>query len=240
MATHSSILAWEILWREETSELQPTGSQRVGHNWGRPCARARAHTHTHTHMCLSMQMFQEYLKNKAVKRWIHYFPRIHDSSLWALLYWIKSSSYQLCSPHRIFLLLLLLPYFPLTWPHPAGSLQWLTNPSSSIPINRTWVQGIVTSMTTSSYKEFPRLQSLALMSLPDVLQQHRSKLEILSHPLKCFTWHVIQRFSKLSPNPPIQPHLPYSLLFFFIPQDNFNQCPSTIIYIELNRWIKHG
>ena len=33
MATHSSILAWRIPWREETGRLQPTGSQRVGHNF---------------------------------------------------------------------------------------------------------------------------------------------------------------------------------------------------------------
>ena len=33
MATHSSILAWRILWREEPSRLQSTGSQRVGHDW---------------------------------------------------------------------------------------------------------------------------------------------------------------------------------------------------------------
>ena len=32
MATHSSILAWKILWMEEPGRLQPTGSQRVGHN----------------------------------------------------------------------------------------------------------------------------------------------------------------------------------------------------------------
>ena len=32
MATHSSILAWEILWTEEPSDLQSKGSQRVGHN----------------------------------------------------------------------------------------------------------------------------------------------------------------------------------------------------------------
>ena len=32
MATHSSILAWEILWTVEPDELQPTGSQRVGHD----------------------------------------------------------------------------------------------------------------------------------------------------------------------------------------------------------------
>ena len=33
MATHSSILAWRILWTEEPSRLQSMGSQRVGHNW---------------------------------------------------------------------------------------------------------------------------------------------------------------------------------------------------------------
>ena len=32
MATHSNILAWEILWTEEAGRLQSIGSQRVGHN----------------------------------------------------------------------------------------------------------------------------------------------------------------------------------------------------------------
>ena len=32
MATHSSILAWEIPWTEEPGSLQSTGSQRVGHD----------------------------------------------------------------------------------------------------------------------------------------------------------------------------------------------------------------
>ena len=31
MATHSSILAWEISWTEEPGRLQSMGSQRVGH-----------------------------------------------------------------------------------------------------------------------------------------------------------------------------------------------------------------
>ena len=31
MATHSSILAWRILWTEEPDRLQSMGSQRVGH-----------------------------------------------------------------------------------------------------------------------------------------------------------------------------------------------------------------
>ena len=41
MATHSSILAWEILWREDPGGLQSMGSQRVSHDWS-----DLAHTHT--------------------------------------------------------------------------------------------------------------------------------------------------------------------------------------------------
>ena len=32
MATHSSILAWRILWTEEPGRLQSIGLQRVGHD----------------------------------------------------------------------------------------------------------------------------------------------------------------------------------------------------------------
>ena len=32
MATHSSILAWEIPWTEVSGRLQSMGSQRVGHD----------------------------------------------------------------------------------------------------------------------------------------------------------------------------------------------------------------
>ena len=32
MATHYSILAWEILWTEEPGGLQSLGSQRVGYD----------------------------------------------------------------------------------------------------------------------------------------------------------------------------------------------------------------
>ena len=32
MATHSSILAWKILWSEEPSRLQSMALQRVGHD----------------------------------------------------------------------------------------------------------------------------------------------------------------------------------------------------------------
>ena len=33
MATHSSILVWEIPWMEEPGGLQSMGSQRVRHDW---------------------------------------------------------------------------------------------------------------------------------------------------------------------------------------------------------------
>ena len=33
MATHSSTLAWKILWTEEPGGLPSMGSQRVGHDW---------------------------------------------------------------------------------------------------------------------------------------------------------------------------------------------------------------
>ena len=36
MATHSSILAWRIPWREEPGRLQSTGSQRVGQDGATP------------------------------------------------------------------------------------------------------------------------------------------------------------------------------------------------------------
>ena len=41
MATHSSSLAWRILWTEEPGVLKIMGFQRVGHNW------VTEHAHTH-------------------------------------------------------------------------------------------------------------------------------------------------------------------------------------------------
>ena len=35
MATHSSILAWEIPWTEKSGGLESMGSQRVGHDYTR-------------------------------------------------------------------------------------------------------------------------------------------------------------------------------------------------------------
>ena len=48
MATHSSILAWEIPWTEQPGRLQSIWLQIVGHNWA-------TNTHTHTHITHNMQ-----------------------------------------------------------------------------------------------------------------------------------------------------------------------------------------
>ena len=53
MATHSSILAWRILWTEEPGGLQSMGSQRVRHNrvtntFTVICVYTHTHTDTHT------------------------------------------------------------------------------------------------------------------------------------------------------------------------------------------------
>ena len=50
IATHSSILAWEILWTEEPGRVESTGLQSVRHNG--------AHTHAG---------FQLYLKSRKKK-----------------------------------------------------------------------------------------------------------------------------------------------------------------------------
>ena len=42
MAPHSSTLAWEIPWTEESGRLQSMGSQRVGHDWRDLAAAAAA------------------------------------------------------------------------------------------------------------------------------------------------------------------------------------------------------
>ena len=48
MATHSSILAWEILWTEEPGGLQSMGSERVVHK------SATRHAYTHTFSYISL------------------------------------------------------------------------------------------------------------------------------------------------------------------------------------------
>ena len=58
MATHSSILAWEIPWTEEPGGLQSMGSQRVGHD----------RVHTHKLHYLNFQYIPSCSKSKQIKR----------------------------------------------------------------------------------------------------------------------------------------------------------------------------
>ena len=51
MATHSSILAWEILWKEEPGILQYMGSQRVGHHRASNTVHLLTHKHTLIYTC---------------------------------------------------------------------------------------------------------------------------------------------------------------------------------------------
>ena len=52
MATHSSILAWEIPWTEEPGGPQSMGWKRVRHH----LATKRTHTHTPTHQTAEFQV----------------------------------------------------------------------------------------------------------------------------------------------------------------------------------------
>ena len=60
MATHSSILAWKILWTEEPGGLQSMGSQKVRHN---------SYTqHMHTHNCMGYLCFWIHVNHRSVVR----------------------------------------------------------------------------------------------------------------------------------------------------------------------------
>ena len=70
MVTHSNILAWKNPGTEEPGGLQPTGVQRVEHNWAcvhewsiRGCSRAHTQTHTHTvnlQCCVSFRCTEQW------------------------------------------------------------------------------------------------------------------------------------------------------------------------------------
>ena len=60
MATHSSILTWQIPWTEDPGGLQSMRLQRVGHDWAHVCACMHTHTHTHTIVDLSCNILMVY------------------------------------------------------------------------------------------------------------------------------------------------------------------------------------
>ena len=54
MATHSSILAWDIPWTEETGGLQSMDLQRGGHS----DVTEQLSTYTYTHTCTPQKLRQ--------------------------------------------------------------------------------------------------------------------------------------------------------------------------------------
>ena len=71
MATHSSVVAWRIPWREGPGGLQSMESQRVGHS----CAAntftfIHTHTHTHTHTDICVCIYHIFLSQLSVVRYL--------------------------------------------------------------------------------------------------------------------------------------------------------------------------
>ena len=91
MTTHSSILAWEIPWMEETDGLESIGSQRVSYDW-RDLAYTHTHTHTHVsqninvkgYVCVHVYVYIYYLTSLKVD------PSLRDSSIpFYLNLWVR-------------------------------------------------------------------------------------------------------------------------------------------------------
>ena len=60
MATHSSVLAWEIPWTEEPGGLQSTASQRVGHNLATKQQRHQIGWENSKYFCKPILSTQDY------------------------------------------------------------------------------------------------------------------------------------------------------------------------------------
>ena len=60
-ATHSSILAWRIIWREEPGRLKSMGLQTVGHNWATSLSQTPADHFTWSPLRPPILYFQPWL-----------------------------------------------------------------------------------------------------------------------------------------------------------------------------------
>ena len=85
MGTHSSILAWKILWTEEPGRLQSTGLQRVGHDWTTSLSLSWGSCIAGRFLTLlpafSLLMSQRYYANSAAKSSGKLISRSHDTRL---------------------------------------------------------------------------------------------------------------------------------------------------------------
>ena len=66
MASHSSILIWEIPWTEELGGLQSMGSQRVGHDWATNTFTTIKMINTFTPPQVSICTFEFFLQSSSV------------------------------------------------------------------------------------------------------------------------------------------------------------------------------
>ena len=121
MATHSSLLAWRILWTEEPGGLPSIGSHRVGHNWSDLAAAAESPCSTpetlliyytsiknemHLQFSLSSLFFLVSLA-KSLSNFIYIFKN-------CLLVFINFSIAILVSISFISALILIIPFLLLT------------------------------------------------------------------------------------------------------------------------------
>ena len=92
VATHPSILAWRIPWREEPDELQSMGSKRVGHNL------ATEYTHTiyklNSSKTIETHSFSANLTVTISKN--SYLPHSQEFESQASLSYSLSSSTEMC------------------------------------------------------------------------------------------------------------------------------------------------
>ena len=85
IATHSSILAWEIPWIEELGGLQSMGSQRIKtqlstHKHTHTTEYTHTHTHTHTQVCrwppnTCLPSYTVHFKSKCIVIYNHLEPK---------------------------------------------------------------------------------------------------------------------------------------------------------------------
>ena len=80
MATHSSTLAWTILWTEEPGGLKSTGSQRVWHNWAHNQAGAPANRYI---KCKQLIRKSPWVLEQSITS--HRTPGVSDQELHSLL-----------------------------------------------------------------------------------------------------------------------------------------------------------
>ena len=84
MATHSSILAWRLPWREEPGRLESMGLQRVGHDWA---------TSLHFKMELDSRSAPLYGRHWGCPKWVRWIKELFHSwspdCHWLMERWIK-------------------------------------------------------------------------------------------------------------------------------------------------------